>query len=107
MDFTSDLGLGGSLTVYGANSDGAVTNADVELTDADGKRWSATVLTLAEIDRLMGVWESSDECQGGSYLRVPDLLIVRDPERDAVVRLFVELHRTGEHRHELSPLSDD
>ena len=79
MDFTSDLGLGGTLAVHGADSDGAVTNADIELTDADGKRWSATVLTMAEIDRLMGTWQHSGECQGGVYFRVPDLLIVATP----------------------------
>jgi hypothetical protein len=107
MDFAHDLDLGGHLSVRGASDDGTVTNADVELTDSNGQRWSATVMTLAEVDRLMTAWESSGECLGGAFFRVPDLLIVREPDRRAVVRLFTELHRTGEHRQEMNPLRDE
>lgn len=107
MEFTSDLDLGGSLTLRGADDDGTASNADVELTDTYGERWSATVMTLAEVARLMGTWEATGECQSGAYFRVPDLVIVRDPRREAVVEVFAELHRTGDHRHEMSRLLDE
>src|SRR5262249_30982884 len=48
-----DLDSGGRLIIHGADDDGAVTNADVELVDAQGNRWSATVLTLPEVGRFM------------------------------------------------------
>jgi hypothetical protein len=104
MDISVDLGSGGRLTVRGVDDDGTVTNADVELVDADGMRWSATVVTAPEIGRLMDTWRSTGECQSGAFFRVPDLIIVRDPRRDAVVEVFAELHRTGEHRHEMTLL---
>lgn len=104
MDFTVDLDLGCTLAILGAEDDGTVVNADVELTEPDGRRWSATVLTLAEVERLMSAWASSGDCQGGAFFRVPDLIILRDPERESVVRVFSELHRTGEHRSEMSTL---
>lgn len=106
MDFSLDLDHGGRLTVRGAGDDGTVTNADVELVEPNGQRWSATVMTLPEVDRLMETWRASGECQGGAYFRVPDLFIVRNPDQDAVSRVFAELYRAGQHRYEMSPLAD-
>ncbi|MEU7766676.1 hypothetical protein AB0B25_16300 [Nocardia sp. NPDC049190] len=34
----------------------AVCNVDVEVRLPDGSRWSATVFTIAEVERLMGSW---------------------------------------------------
>jgi hypothetical protein len=65
MNISADLGSGGRLTVRGVDDDGIVTNADVELVDAEGLRWSATVMTQPEIGRLMETWRSSGECQSG------------------------------------------
>jgi hypothetical protein len=101
-----DLDSGGRLIIHGAYDDGAVTNADVELVDAQGNRWSATVLTLPEVGRIMETWQASGGCQSGAYLRVPDLVIVRDPNPEAVVQVFAELHRTGEHRTEMMPIAE-
>jgi hypothetical protein len=46
---------------------GRLCNVDVELRLADGSRWSATVFTLAEVDRVMRSWEASGEALGGRY----------------------------------------
>jgi hypothetical protein len=35
----------------------------------DGSRWSATILTLAEVDRLMSRWARTGESVGGNYFR--------------------------------------
>ena len=47
----------------GLNGDGSVDNVDIELVDETGIRRSATVLTLAEIDRLMRSYRDTGECQ--------------------------------------------
>lgn len=107
MDISVDLDDGGHLVVRGVEDDGIVTNADVELTDTDGRRWSATVMTSTEIDRLMETWRSSGECQSGAFLRVPDLIVVRDPSREAIIRTFAELHRAGDHRDEMVLLDEE
>jgi len=85
----------------------SATTADVELVDVEGRRWSATVMTQPEVGRLMETWRSSGECQRGAHLRVPDLIIVRDPSLEAVIQVFAELHRTGDHRHEMTLLHEE
>ncbi|WP_225080012.1 hypothetical protein [Streptomyces sp. CoT10] len=57
----------------------AVCNVDVFVTLKDGSRWSATVFTVVEVERLMRLWAGSDEALGGRYFWVSDGLIVRDP----------------------------
>lgn len=107
MDISVELDSGGRLAVRGVDDDGIVTNADAELVDAQGQRWSATVMTQSEVSRLIEAWRSSGECQSGAFFREPDLIIVRDPSREAVVRMFTELLRTGDHRNEMTLLHDE
>jgi hypothetical protein len=107
MDISVDLDSGGRLALRGVDDDGTVTNADAELVDAEGRRWSATVMTQPEVGRLMETWRSSGECQSGAFFRVPDLIIVRDPSREAVIQVFAELHRTGDHRDEMTLLHEE
>lgn len=46
----------------------AVCNVDVEVRlAADGSRWSPTMLTLAEVERLMKRWQRTGEELGGRY----------------------------------------
>lgn len=45
-----------------------VCNVDVEIHLPDGFRWSATIFTLAEVDRLMRRWEGTGEAAGGQCL---------------------------------------
>ncbi|MFD3665302.1 hypothetical protein ACFWVF_32695 [Streptomyces sp. NPDC058659] len=56
-----------------------VCNVDVFVDLEDGSRWSATVFTVAEVERLMQTWAGTDEALGGRYFWVSDGLIVREP----------------------------
>ncbi|WP_208608492.1 hypothetical protein [Amycolatopsis pretoriensis] len=42
----------------------AVENVDVEVRLPDGSRWSATIFTLAEVERLMSEWVETGEYGG-------------------------------------------
>ncbi|CAG7643386.1 hypothetical protein [Actinacidiphila bryophytorum] len=56
----------------------AVCNVDVEVRLTDGSRWSATVFTVAEVQRLMERWAQTGEEAGGRYFWCSDGLIVRE-----------------------------
>ncbi|MFD7284033.1 hypothetical protein ACFV80_45440 [Streptomyces sp. NPDC059862] len=66
----------------------SVCNVDVEVRLADGSRWSATVFTVAEVERLMEKWSRSGESLGGRYFWCSDGLIVRDPGVDSMVQVI-------------------
>ncbi|MCY0957561.1 hypothetical protein [Streptomyces sp. H27-H5] len=68
-----------------------IENTDAIVTAPDGTRWSATLLTRREIDRVMDRWVTSGECAHGSYLQVQDLVIVRDPGMDSMTRALVDI----------------
>lgn len=104
MDISIDLGAGAHLVIRGVDEDGTVRNADVELIDPESGRWSATVLTHQEVARLMDAWQSTGECQAGAFLRVPDLIVVRDAGTSAVVDVFTKMYRSGEHRAEMTAI---
>ncbi|MFE9635329.1 hypothetical protein [Streptomyces sp. NPDC006463] len=66
-----------------------VENTDAIVTAPDGTRWSATLLTLDEVARVMDSWTTTGECADGSYLQVKDLVIVREPGVEAMTRALV------------------
>ncbi|AXQ54799.1 MULTISPECIES: hypothetical protein [Streptomyces] len=75
----------------------AVCNVDVEVRlIEDGSCWSATVFTVAEIERLMGKGAQTGEDLGGRYFWCSDGLIVRDPGIDKVTRVIAGLLDSGE-----------
>ncbi|MEY2227906.1 MULTISPECIES: hypothetical protein [Streptomyces] len=74
----------------------SVCNVDVFVDLKDGSRWSATVFTLAEVERLMESWAGSDEALGGRYFWVSDGLIVRDPGIDNMTHVIAGLIETDE-----------
>jgi hypothetical protein len=51
----------------------------------DGSRWSATIFTLAEVERLMEVWAVTGEDMRGRYFWCSDGLIVQEPGVSAVL----------------------
>lgn len=59
MDLEVEVGKDFKLIVRGAEDDSSITNVDVELVDAYGARWSPTVLTTPEIQRLMRLYRES------------------------------------------------
>lgn len=106
VDVSTDLDAGGRLVIRGIDDDGTVTNADVELVDRSGKRWSATVMTYAEVGRLIETYRLSGECQAGAFFRVPDLIIVPNSNRESVIRVFAQLLSDNAHRDEMTPLHE-
>ncbi|NEE26312.1 hypothetical protein G3M53_12665, partial [Streptomyces sp. SID7982] len=62
----------------------------------DGSRWTATVFTVAEVERLMRLWEGTDEALGGRYFWVSDGLIVRDPGIDSMTDVIAGLIENDE-----------
>ncbi|MER5966704.1 hypothetical protein [Streptomyces sp. NPDC002057] len=75
---------------------GEVCNVDVFVTLKDGSRWTATVFTVAEVERLMKLWAGTDEALGGRYFWVSDGLIVRDPGIDNMTHVIAGLIENGE-----------
>ncbi|MFI9747603.1 hypothetical protein [Streptomyces sp. NPDC052494] len=73
-----------------------VCNVDVFVTLKDGSRWTATVFTVAEVERLMKHWAGTDEALGGRYFGVSDGLIVRDPGIDSMTGVIAGLIGNGE-----------
>ncbi|MFI8389098.1 hypothetical protein [Streptomyces sp. NPDC085540] len=86
----------------------AVCNIDVQVRlTADDSRWSATVFTLAEVERLMERWSRTGEELGGSFFWCPDGLIVREPGIDSMTQVLVGLLETGEFTQILQQLHDE
>ncbi|EFL42339.1 hypothetical protein [Streptomyces griseoflavus] len=73
-----------------------VCNVDVFVTLDNGSRWTATVFTVAEVERLMKLWAGTDEALGGRYFWVSDGLIVRDPGIDSMTDVIAGLIESSE-----------
>jgi hypothetical protein len=84
----------------------AVENVDAVVRLPDGSRWSTTIFTVAEVERLMTRWASTGEHGGGSYFRCFDGLIVRDPGVVNMTRALADLHRDGDLRDALNRLDE-
>ncbi|MER7585118.1 hypothetical protein [Kitasatospora sp. NPDC097691] len=85
----------------------AVCNVDVEVRLVDGSRWSATVFTIAEVQRLMEKWSRSGEALGGRYFWCSDGLIVRDPGIDNMTQVITGLLDDGDFDQILQHLDDE
>ena len=78
----------------------AVCNVDVFVDLPDGSRWSATVFTLAEVERLMNLWASTGdgEALAGRCFWCPGGLIVREPGATAIAAVLAGLLESGDLR---------
>ena len=81
-----------------------VCNVDVFVTLEDESRWTATVFTVAEVERLMKLWAGTDEALGSRYFWVSDGLIVRDPGIDSMTDVIVGLIENGEFSEIFQPV---
>ena len=83
-------------------------NVDVEVRlAADGSRWSATVFTLAEVERLMDRWSQTGEELGGRFFWCSDGLIVRDPGIGNMTQVLAGLLDAGDFTQILQRLDDE
>ena len=94
-------GFGARFALGSAEEVDAVENVDVFVRLADGSECTATVLTLAEVRRLMDRWSVSGEAQSGAYFWCWDGLIVRDAGVSAMARVLAGLVASGEVRQVL------
>ncbi|MGW4690729.1 hypothetical protein ACWEPM_38455 [Streptomyces sp. NPDC004244] len=85
----------------------SVCNVDVFVDLQDGSRWTATVFTVAEVERLMEVWAESGEALGGRYFWVSDGLIVKDPGIESMSQVIAGLIETDEFSTVFQRLEDD
>jgi hypothetical protein len=81
-----------------------VCNIDVFVDLSDGSRWSATVFTLTEVERLMNLWATTGEALGGRYFWCSDGLIVREPGVSAMVAVLAGLFESGDFRQVLQQI---
>ncbi len=84
-----------------------VENVDVEVKCVDGTRWSATVLTLTEIDRVMAHYAATGECLDGRYFHCWDLLITRSGGISEIVQVVHDLLRNDQLRWVLKRLEGE
>ena len=75
-----------------------IENVDVEVILDDGSRWGATLLTLAEIGRLVSRWKATGECLGGSYFQCADLVVIERGGIAAATELLRQLLESGQIR---------
>lgn len=85
----------------------AVCDVDVEVRPADGSRWSATVFTVAEVERLTGEEARTGEDLGGRCFWCSDGLSVRDPGIENTPRTLADLLGSGEFEQSLQRLDDE
>lgn len=83
-----------------------VDNVDVFVDLKDGSRWSATIITLAQIELLMERWAASGEALAGRYFWVTDGLIVRDAGITNMTQVLTGLLENGEFTQILQRLDD-
>lgn len=79
---------------------------DVDLRDADGRRFTGTVATLPQIQECMTRWTATGEALSGAYFGCPDLVIVAEMTEEALGRVFDHLVRTGEYRWMMDEVTD-
>ncbi|MFB7335245.1 hypothetical protein ACFC00_26940 [Streptomyces adustus] len=84
----------------------SVDNIDVFVALKDGSRWSATIITLAQVEILMKRWAASGEALAGRYFWCSDGLIVRDAGISNMTQVLAGLIQNGEFTQILQRLND-
>lgn len=85
---------------------GDVCNVDVEVIVGDGSRWSATFLTLDEVERLMTRWSETGEALGGRICYGDDLVLLREAGLPFMVDVLDALVESGDFRDVLKRLDE-
>lgn len=84
----------------------SVDNVDIFVDLNDGTRWSATVITLSEVETVMERWAATGEALGGAYFSCSDGLIVRDAGISKMTQVLVGLVETGDFTHILQRIDE-
>ncbi|MFD3723354.1 hypothetical protein [Streptomyces sp. NPDC058674] len=83
-----------------------VSNVDAEVRLPDGSRWSATIFTVTEVERLMAHWSGTGEALSGRYFWCSDGLIVKEPGILSMSGVIIGLLGNGEFQQVLQRLDD-
>lgn len=79
---------------------------DAVITLPDHSRWSATFISISEIQRIMGHWRTTGECADGAYFYCTDLVIIRDVGIPSMVRFLERMIAVGDHVNALTRLEE-
>lgn len=74
---------------------------DVEVTLADGSRWTASVCSYRHIQTLISKWSRSGECLAGQYFWAKNLILATDTSRTTVEVTMKDLMKSGEFENAL------
>lgn len=66
-------------------------NVDVEVRFTDGRRFSATFITVANVKALLRRFQDTGECAHGSYFWAADMIVVPELSLDLVCRTVADL----------------
>lgn len=69
---------------------------DVDVTLADGSRWTATVCSFRHVQTLVSTWSKSGECLAGRYLWAKNLILVADTSRTTIEDTMKDLIKNDE-----------
>jgi hypothetical protein len=96
-----------ALFMLDADDDAAsVENIDTEVILPDGTRWSATFMSIHEIERIMERWRNSGENAGGEFFHCNDLVVVRATGIPAMARALEYALGNSDPYSILTPLHD-
>ncbi|MFJ6669186.1 hypothetical protein [Streptomyces sp. NPDC091383] len=84
----------------------SVDSVDVFVDLNDGSRWSATIITVAQVEILMKRWTAGGEAYASRYFWCSDGLVVRDAGISNMTHVLTGLIENGEFTQILQRLED-
>ena len=80
---------------------------DAIATLADGSRWVGTFCAFAHLDQLRAICATNNDCLGGKYLWLSDLILVDDTSRASIELVVRDLLANGGLRGAMSEVIAD
>ena len=71
-------------------------NAEVRIELADGRAYSVTFFTLANLETLMARWGRTGECANGLYVWATNMIVVQEITHAVINRVAQDLVETGD-----------
>ncbi|WP_440534496.1 hypothetical protein [Variovorax sp. YR566] len=71
-------------------------NMDVRIELADGRAYSVTFFTIANLATLMARWGKTGECANGLYVWEKNMIVVQEISQTVIKKVVQDLVETGE-----------
>lgn len=71
-------------------------NVDVRIELADGRAYSVSFFTLANLETLMVRWGRTGECANGLYVWATNMIVVQEITQAVIRRVAQDLVETGD-----------